>query len=83
LPGVRQFKIVQESLTHTRILLVTDAVFDESNIVKIEVGIRQRLGDAVRVEIERVAEVAKEKSGKYRYVVSHVASGDSSRRNAA
>jgi phenylacetate-CoA ligase len=83
LPGVRQFKIVQESLTHTRILLVTDAQFDEANLARIEVGIRQRLGDGVRVEIERVAEIAKEKSGKYRYVVSHVAPGDSSRRNAA
>ena len=86
LPGVRQFKIVQESLTHTRILLATDAAFDETNISKIEAGIRQRLGEGVRVEIERVAEVGKEKSGKYRYVVSHVApqsGADSSRRNTA
>ena len=86
LPGVRQFKIVQESLALTRILLATDALFDEANIVKIEVGIRQRLGDGVRVEIERVDEVGKEKSGKYRYVVSHVApqsGADSGRRNAA
>ncbi|HAN56193.1 MAG TPA: capsule biosynthesis protein CapK [Betaproteobacteria bacterium] len=86
LPGVRQFKIVQESLTHTRILLATDTVFDEANIGKIEAGIRQRLGEGVRVEIERVNEVAKEKSGKYRYVISHVVpqpGADTGRRNAA
>lgn len=73
LPGVRQFKIVQESLAHTRILLATDERFDEANILNIRAGIQRRLGEGVRVDIERVAEVPKEKSGKYRYVVSHVA----------
>ncbi|GBL45743.1 coenzyme F390 synthetase [Sulfuriferula multivorans] len=72
LPGVRQFKIVQESLALTRVLLATDSQFDEANIGKILSGIQQRLGSEVRVEIERMDEVPKEKSGKYRYVVSHV-----------
>ena len=85
LPGVRQFKIVQESLEHTRILLATDDHFDKANIAKIQAGIQQRLGEGVRVDIERVAEVPKEKSGKYRYVVSHVApqSGADANRGAA
>ena len=86
LPGVRQFKIVQESLDWTRILLATDSHFDEAHISKIQAGIQQRLGAGVRVQIERVAEVPKEKSGKYRYVVSHVApqsGADAGRRNAA
>lgn len=86
LPGVRQFKIVQESLDWTRILLATDSHFDEAHIAKIQAGIQQRLGEGVRVQIERVAEVPKEKSGKYRYVVSHVApqsGADAGRRNAA
>jgi hypothetical protein len=39
----------------------------------------------VCVEIERMSEVPKEKSGKYRYVVSHVAppSGTNSGRRSA
>jgi len=85
LPGVREFKIVQENLQLTRVLLATDSQFDEANIGKILSGIQQRLGSDVRVEIERMNEVPKEKSGKYRYVVSHVVppSGASSgRRNA-
>ncbi|MEO6147102.1 MAG: phenylacetate--CoA ligase family protein, partial [Sulfuriferula sp.] len=73
LPGVRQFKIVQESLVLTRVLLATDDQFDEANTGKIMLGIQQRLGPGVRVEIERMDEVPKEKSGKYRYVISHVA----------
>ena len=31
-----------------------------------------RLGEGVRVEVEQVVEIAPEKSGKYRYVVSKV-----------
>lgn len=72
-PGVRQFKIVQESLDHTRVLLATDETFDEAAVAGIVSGIGQRLGAGVRVEVERVAEVPKESSGKYRYIVSKVA----------
>lgn len=75
LPGVRQFKIVQNSLDEMRILLVTDDRFREAEIENIKSGVRQRLGMGVRVEVERVAGIPKEASGKYRYVVSHVAAG--------
>lgn len=73
LPGVRQFKIVQESLDLTRILLVTDAGFDDACIADIEAGARARLGADVTIQVERVAEIPPERSGKYRYVVSKVA----------
>ncbi|OYY94875.1 MAG: capsule biosynthesis protein CapK [Hydrogenophilales bacterium 28-61-23] len=73
LPGVRQFKIVQESLDLTRILLVTDAEFDLANLPNIERGAKVRLGEEVAVEVELVDEIPPEKSGKYRYVVSRVA----------
>ena len=33
---------------------------------------RARLGSEVNVSVEEVAEIPPEKSGKYRYVVSHV-----------
>ncbi len=73
LPGVRQFKIVQESLDLTRILLVTDADFDAACLAGIEAGAKARLGADVTVRVERVAEIPPERSGKYRYVVSKVA----------
>ena len=71
-PGVKQFKIVQESLDHTRLLLATDEHFDEAAIAGIEAGLKQRLGAEVHIVIERMVEVPKEASGKYRYVISHV-----------
>ncbi len=72
LPGVRQFKIIQESLGLTRILLVTDSGFDTGILSDIERGAKARLGQDVTVEIRLVDEIPPEKSGKYRYVISHV-----------
>jgi phenylacetate-CoA ligase len=70
--GIRQFKIIQESLKKTCVLLVTDHGFSEKDIETIRKGIGKRLGSSVHVGIERVAEIPRESSGKFRYVVSHV-----------
>jgi phenylacetate-CoA ligase len=75
LPGVRQFKIVQENLDLTRILLVTDAAFEHSRLPEIERAAQARLGETVTVEIDLVDEIPPEQSGKYRYVVSKVVPG--------
>jgi len=72
LPGVRQFKIVQESLDLTRILLVTNTEFDPAHLPNIERGAKARLGEEVAVEVQLVNEMPPEKSGKYRYVISRV-----------
>jgi phenylacetate-CoA ligase len=72
IPGVREFKVIQESLERTRVLLCTDGAFNETDVDTIRVGIGKRLGETVEVRIDRVAQIAREASGKYRYVVSHV-----------
>ncbi len=74
LPGVEAFKIVQESLKKTRVLLQTNAYYAPSSEEKIRIGFRARLGEVVEIIIDQVAEIAPEPSGKFRYVVSHVAS---------
>ena len=72
IPGVRQFKIIQETLDWTRVLLATDQEFKEADVDMIRAGIGKRLGSGASIEIERVADIPPEASGKYRYVVSHV-----------
>ena len=72
LPGVRQFKIVQESLLHTRILLVQDESFDKGCVPGIKAKAQARLGTGVKITVEQVDEITPERSGKFRYVVSHV-----------
>jgi phenylacetate-CoA ligase len=72
-PGIRAFKIVQESLELTRVLVEPAADFRAEQLAAIERGLQARLGAGVRVEVELVPQIAPEKSGKFRYVVSHVA----------
>jgi len=72
LPGVESFRIVQESLARTRVMLVPAPGFDASSERAIREGFRARLGSGVAVEIERVPEIPAERSGKFRYVLSRV-----------
>ncbi|WP_295991392.1 phenylacetate--CoA ligase family protein [Rugamonas sp.] len=75
LPQVQAFKIVQESLALTRVQLVLAAPLEDALRARIEQSFRARLGAGVTVDIERVDEIAAERSGKYRYVVSKVDAG--------
>jgi phenylacetate-CoA ligase len=72
LPQVRAFKIVQESLELTRVLLVALPALGAPGRQAIERGFKARLGAAVLVVIEEVGEIPPEASGKFRYVVSKV-----------
>ena len=73
LPGVKAFKVVQETLTLTRVQLVTDAEFTGQSVQTIQSGFKQRLGQPVTVQVDVVTSIPAEKSGKFRYIVSHVA----------
>lgn len=73
LPGIRKFKIVQESIDHTKVLLAVDADFDRNNVARIRAGMAQRLGARVRIDIDIVADIPPEASGKYRHVISKAA----------
>lgn len=80
MPGVNGFKIIQESLTHCRLQLVTDSRYTRpESEAKIRRTFCARLGEAVRTDIDYVSAIEPERTGKYRYVVSRV----SGLRNAA
>lgn len=73
LPGVAKFKIVQESVDRTTVLLVAGPDFDHQLVERIKAGMGKRLGSGVHVEVEIVDDIPPERSGKHRYVVSKVA----------
>jgi phenylacetate-CoA ligase len=75
LPGIRGFKVVQEDIDHTHIMLVPADEFDKNIIYTIESMFKARLGQGVTITIEEVMEIAPEKSGKHRYLVSRVIPG--------
>ena len=73
LPQVRAFKIIQESLDLTRVLVVPEGRLGTDLVEKIQQGFKARLGQAVTIIVEEVAEIPAEKSGKFRYVISKIA----------
>ncbi len=70
LPGIAKFKIVQETIDHTKVLLAVDADFDPANLARIRAGMAKRLGERVRIDVDIVADIPAEASGKYRHVIS-------------
>ena len=75
LPGVEAFRIVQQSLERIEVELVASAAFSAASEARIIADFRARLGAGVEVVIRKLTEIRPERSGKYRYVISKVASG--------
>ncbi|MBL8472257.1 MAG: phenylacetate--CoA ligase family protein [Rhodocyclaceae bacterium] len=72
LPGVEKFKIIQHALDHTEVQLVTGPAFAVESEERIRRDYAARLGAGVKITLTRVADIAPERSGKFRYVVSKV-----------
>jgi phenylacetate-CoA ligase len=70
--GVEEFKIIQQSKDRTDIHIVTNIHYKHSEEVKIVSAFKARLGQSVDIKIEYIDKIEKEKSGKFRYVISHV-----------
>jgi phenylacetate-CoA ligase len=74
IPLLRSFKIIQESLDETTVLVVPEAGFDAASTKRIESGFKARLGQGVHIDVQLVDSIPVERSGKFRYVVSKVRS---------
>ena len=80
LPGVRGFKVTQHSLERCGVDLVVDGGFErQRRSADIAAGFRRRLGEGVHIDVRFVDAIAPEKSGKFRYIVSHVGSAPSAK----
>lgn len=72
LEAVNEFKIVQHTLDNVQVDVVSSS-FDSVLSTQIVDGFKARLGSGVSVDVRFVESIASEKSGKFRYVISHVA----------
>lgn len=72
LPGVGRFKIEQLTQLHTVVTVLAGPEFGAAQEARIVHDFKNRLGNAVHVQVNRVSEMGLEPSGKFRYVVSHV-----------
>jgi len=73
--GVAEFKLIQHDLRDLEVQVVPGPRWQAESAQAIDAGLRQRLGDDVRVTVRLVDQIAPEASGKHRYVVSRVALG--------
>ncbi len=71
-PGVKNFKVLQEDRSHTRVFLIPENGFSLEAEEKIRARLAERLGKGVRISMERVDEIPRSASGKHRYVESRV-----------
>lgn len=71
--GISEFKVVQHTLRDVDVQLVPDALWSDTRHKEVMAGLADRLGPEVRINIRLVEAIPPEASGKYRYVVSHVA----------
>lgn len=71
-PGVKAFKVVQESIDLTRVFVVTEPPFRPEAKEAIVTGLKQRLGCSVQIDVQITERIPAEKSGKFRYIVSKV-----------
>jgi phenylacetate-CoA ligase len=70
--GVGEFKLIQHDRTSLEVRVVPNARWQASMEQAIVTGLKQRLGEDVRVEVKPIDAIPPEASGKHRYVVSHV-----------
>lgn len=71
--GIAAFKIVQHSLALTTVQVVwPQGPLPVDISAQIRAGFNARLGADVQIDVEQLSEIAPEKSGKYRYVISKV-----------
>lgn len=69
--GVESFKIIQHSTDDLEVQVVTNILWEEPAEQQIIQQLQQRLGE-ISIKINKLDTIPPEKSGKHRYVVSHV-----------
>jgi len=70
-PGVTEFRIIQHRTDDIEVLVVPSPEWQPDSATFIETGLQARLGN-ISVGITMTDHIPPEKSGKHRYVISHV-----------
>ena len=65
-------QIVQVALDEIHVKLVTSEAFSNQDRLRLEGGLKERLGPEMQIRLHEVDEIPPEPSGKFRWVISHV-----------
>ena len=69
--GIESFKIIQHSTTELEVQIVPNSLWQKQSDTQVVNQLQQRLGN-INIMINMMNSITPEKSGKNRYVVSHV-----------
>ncbi|MDP2561116.1 phenylacetate--CoA ligase family protein [Psychrobium sp. 1_MG-2023] len=70
--GIKEFKVVQQSIDLTDVFIVPEqGGLSDAMSSAITQGFKARLGQGVEINIQLSEAIVAEKSGKYRYIISH------------
>lgn len=72
LEGIEKSQIIQPSKGEIVVSIVAGSTFTAATERHLIVMLRERLGPSVQIRIEIVDDIARETSGKFRWVISHV-----------
>lgn len=71
-PGIKKIQVIQEQVDRFRVNYVPTELHSPEDLQNLDAKLRQFLGEGVLWTFEQVPEIAREKSGKTRYCISHV-----------
>jgi len=71
-PHIQEGQIIQEELNVFRVLVVPASGFGETDELDIIERMRQRLGNPVKILVEKVDQIPRTKAGKFQAVISKV-----------
>lgn len=74
-PGFKQLQVVQERLDSVKVRIVPSNRYEDADLDFLRAQLRRFLGESMEVDYEFVSEIPRERSGKYRYVISRLGSG--------
>ena len=69
---VKQYRIIQETITNLTVELIPGPKFDEKAEYFIEKSIKKYMGEQVEVTVKLTDEIETTTSGKRRIVISHI-----------
>ena len=70
--NIEKSQLVQETVDHLTVRLVRRPTYTEHDSEMLLAGLRQRLGPAIRIDLQFVNDIPRTPRGKYRWVISRV-----------
>jgi phenylacetate-CoA ligase len=70
--GVKLSQCVQDAVDHIYVNMIVDDAFSEESVGNLEQGLRQRLGDEIRIDFKVVDHLEQTKSGKTPFIMSKI-----------